>query len=139
MSGIKHQNTIPNLRKNNSAYVTNYQKAQLFAETFAMTSSDDNYSEMFRENRARFRDDDLQSMNISDDDQSINAEFQYHELRAAIQKCKRKSSPGLDSISYEIIKEIPKTGVKTLLDIFNIIWSNGVLSKSWKHAEINFK
>ena len=136
MNGVKQQNTIPNLTKNNTTYVTNSDKAQIFVETFAMASSDDNYSATFQVNRSKFTDN-LLPITHPEEDQYMDTAFQFHELRSAIQKCKFNSSPGQDSISYEIIKQIPKTGMKTLLDIYNRIWSRGKLPTIWKHAVIN--
>ena len=137
MSGVKQQSTIPNLKKNETTYETNAQKAQLFVETFAMASSDGNYSDEFKTRRSNFIPDKIQENIQSENEQEINKAFELHELRSAINKCKRKSSPGLDSISYEIIKEIPRSGLLKFLEIINLIWSRGDLPGNWKHAIIN--
>ena len=137
MSGVKQQSTIPNLKKNETIFETNAQKAQLFAETFAMASSDNNYSDEFRTNRRNFVPDNMQTNIQSENEQEINRTFELHELRSAINKCKRKSSPGLDSISYEIIKEIPRPALLKFLEIINLIWARGDLPANWKHAIIN--
>ena len=137
MSGVKQQHTIPNLKKNETIYETNAQKAQLFAETFAMASSDNNYSDEFKTNRRNFKPDNIQKNIQEENQQEINKAFELHELRSAINKCKRKSAPGLDSISYEIIKEIPRSGLIKFLEIINLIWSRGDLPGNWKHAIIN--
>ena len=137
MRGVKQQSAIPNLKKNDIVYETNKQKAQLFAETFAMASSDDNYSEEFKTHRRNFNPAELIPENRPEELLEIKKAFELHELRSAINKCKRKSTPGQDNISYEIIKEIPKSGLLKFLEIINLIWSQGIIPQNWKHAIIN--
>ena len=137
MRGVKQQSAIPSLKQSEDIYETNSQKAQLFAETFAMASLDNNYSEEFKMNRRNFDPVEIQKDDLSKEEQEINSAFELHELRSAVNKSKRKSSPGQDNVSYEIIKEIPRSGLLRFLEIINLIWSRGTLPHNWKHAIIN--
>ena len=131
MSGVKTAHNIPTLKSRDQKYESNYEKAELFAETFARVSADENHSPDFIKNRAKFHPEfptAALDTDILDDD------FAYHELRQAVQQCKRNSSPGQDTISYEILKEIPKSGLLVLLKILNHTWAKGKLPADWKHA-----
>ena len=135
MNGVNTQYSIPNMKKNNVSFETSSEKAQLFVETFAEVSSDVNYTQEFIMTRANFHPDDPEIIQ-QEGSESINDDFEYHELRQAIQQSKKNSTPGLDTISYEILKEIPKNGLLTLLKIYNLIWNRGTIPSDWKHAVV---
>lgn len=46
------------------------------------------------------------------------------------------TSPGEDSIIYEMLKHLPETAKNFLLKIINKIWDTGILSESWKISSI---
>ncbi|XP_018403997.1 PREDICTED: RNA-directed DNA polymerase from mobile element jockey-like, partial [Cyphomyrmex costatus] len=58
--------------------------------------------------------------------------FTYEDLRIAIESSRGNSAPGLDQISYRIIKLLPLGFESCLLSIFNEILSQGVFPDSWK-------
>ena len=90
-------------------------------------SVDDIHLEEFKANRRNFDPVEMQQDNRSNEEQEINSPFELHELRSAVNKCKRKSLPGQDNISYKIIKEISRSGLLKFLEIINLIWSRGTL------------
>ena len=139
MNGVRSQHNIPNMNKNNHIYETNSDKAALFVKTFAQVSSDENFSIEFITNRENFQPaypTETTENQQNADAKSLGDEFQYHELKQAIQQCKRKSSPGEDNISYEILKEIPKAALLVLLHFYNLVWKRGELPDDWRHAII---
>ena len=136
MTGVNSQRTIPNLIMQGKQFETNRDKAQLFAKTFAKVNSDDNHSNEFRKIKENFRPAEYQTEHTFIGQTEINDQFVYHELRQAVQQSKRNSSPGEDTISYEIIKELPKPSLLLLLRILNMTWTKSILPTEWKHALI---
>jgi len=145
MSGVRNQPTIPTLTENGIAYDTNAVKAELFASKFAAISSDDNLSSDFKMRRneleRQMTADHAQSLNKSTDvsmtdKDEINCPFQMYEMVDALKTCKRKSSPGADRISYELLKQIPRCSQTVILGFFNTVWSAGHLPSNWKEAVV---
>ena len=56
------------------------------------------------------------------------------ELKSAIKQCKHKTSPGGDTIHYEMIKVLPSECLNVLLKLYNNIYLTGRLPTEWKHA-----
>ena len=93
MNGVRSQHNIPNMNKNNSIYETNSDKAALFVKTFAQVSSDENFSPEFITNLENFQPaypTETTENQQNADAKSLGDEFQYHELKQAIQQCKRR-------------------------------------------------
>ena len=89
------------------------------AEQFAFNSSSDNYNHMF--NRYRLK---LEKKTIdfdTNDHFSYNDVFTLHELKQAI-KVSRDTSPGIDTVHYQLLKHLPEDSLLLLLYIFNHIW-----------------
>lgn len=49
---------------------------------------------------------------------------------------KRNTAPGLDGISYEMIKLLPIDLKKRLVRILNRMWSSGLIPQEWKNIEV---
>ena len=122
-------------KKNNLSFETSSEKAELFVETFAIVSSDINYKQEFITNQPNFHPEEPELIQ-QEGSESINDDFEYHELRQAIQQSKKNSTIGLDTISYKILKGIPKNGLLTLLKIYNLVWNRGTIPSDWKHAVV---
>ena len=60
----------------------------------------------------------------------LDSEFTYEEFLNAVNS-KRDSAPGLDVISYSMIKNLPKTLKLKLLDFFNYFFENNTYPSSW--------
>ena len=63
----------------------------------------------------------------------INEIFNMHKLQAAIKQSK-KSSPGADNISYEMLRYLLKSSLEIFLDLYNKPWLNGQTMPEWKEA-----
>ncbi|XP_018397608.1 PREDICTED: uncharacterized protein LOC108775675 [Cyphomyrmex costatus] len=55
----------------------------------------------------------------------------FDELSSAILTVRKKSAPGLDQISYELLDLLPAQHLDYLLSLFNEIFSQGVFPDSW--------
>ena len=63
-------------------------------------------------------------------------EFTLTELKAALQKCKKRKAPGPDHITNEMILNLTDSSLSILLDFFNRTWYEGQLPTEWKKANI---
>lgn len=54
----------------------------------------------------------------------LNNSITLTKVEVAIENSKTKSAPGLDNISYEIIRHFPSEAKKWLRDFFNLILIN---------------
>ena len=140
--GLSTSNNIDN----NVTYNTNQQKAKLFARKFAEVGSNNQQSAEFRIYRTNFEkihhdqlyretsktdnhyddryensDNNYRETSDAPYDETINSSFEFHELTAALLKCKRDSAPGDDKISYEIIHHLPHISQTMLLKLYNNI------------------
>ena len=60
-----------------------------------------------------------------------NTDFNLDELAEAIQ-LSHDSAMGPDEIYYQMLKHLLEKSLKTLLNIFNYIWTSGKFPKDWK-------
>ena len=107
MSGAQSRLDTSTIVDDGISYDTNQSKAELFAKKFAAASSNENFSPEFQANRTK-----MEEKWQTEDDQpavplAINQPFEVHELVDAVKICKRKTAPGPDHISYEMLKNIP--------------------------------
>ena len=56
------------------------------------------------------------------------------ELRKALQKLKKKKSPGPDGVTNEMLTHLGKAALDKLLDIFNLSWNKEDVPQQWKEA-----
>jgi len=71
---------------------------------------------------------------LSDRNKHMNIPFSEHELKRALRQSKKDTSPGEDGIPYECLKQLPGTGQRTLLKLYNMTWEKGQIPQTWKHA-----
>ena len=72
------------------------------------------------------------------DNELFDMPFDYTEFNVALNSRNNKSSPGMDGINYEIIKNLPIKFHLILLDIFNEMYKNSDYPSSWKNIFIHF-
>ena len=102
-------------------------------QQFAFNSSSDNYSHMFNRYRLKL---EKKTIDFDTNDQySYNDVFTLHELKQAI-KISRDTSPGIDTVHYQLLKHLPEDSLLLLLYIFNHIWLTQDFPTSWKTAII---
>ena len=64
--------------------------------------------------------------------------FEFYEFNTALNPTNIKSSPGIDGIDFEVIKNLPIKYHLLLLDIYNEMFQNNDYSSSWKKFFIHF-
>ena len=122
-------NTVSHLKSNNNNITDVKEICNTLAEQFAFNSSSDNYSHMF--NRHMLTDERMTIDFDNNDHYSYNDVFTLHELKQVI-KISRHTSPGIDTVHYQLLKHLPDDGMLLLLYIFNHIWLTQDFLTSWK-------
>lgn len=59
-----------------------------------------------------------------------------HELNAALARTKRRSAPGADGITYQMLRNLDDAGRRRLLGAMNEVWWTGVLPETWQTAVV---
>jgi hypothetical protein len=138
MSGVKSSFKISKLKHENTIAESNEDKANLLADTFAQASSNQNYSPTFQQHKTEFEINNVveftDSSNKSEQNTALNYDFSLQELKSAIKQSKKSTQPGADTITYEMLKELPSQCLSVLLKLYNNVWQSGTLPKDWKHA-----
>ena len=92
----------------------------------------------FQERKSAFEDEhseELHGGKLPADDQPLIKPFTINALRIALSRCKENTSPGEeDTITSEILAQLPHPSLLALLELFNRVWASGVLSFSWKKS-----
>ena len=70
------------------------------------------------------------------DDSLYLSDITAEEIKETLKRCKNKSAPGEDKISYCMLKRLPKAAVEYLAKIFNAIQKLGYFPQAWKTATI---
>jgi ribonuclease HI len=126
------------LKVNSTPVVGAKNKANTFASHFSKVSSDENYTEPFLTLKKAIESKSLDDYKPENPDylfnSDLNVPLSYHELDSAIKRGKLNAAPGADKITYEILKNLPRTAKNTLLKFYNNAWSTGVLPHQWKSA-----
>ena len=140
MQGGTNQFVVPTLKDGDTYLETNKDKANKIAEVFASNSDNKNFTAKFLENKQNFEQKHVRHYtdkpSAENNNLAFNKPFSLDELKQAIKNCKNKTSPGSDTIHYEMIKKLPSECLDVILKLYNQIYAGGVIPKSWKHAII---
>jgi ribonuclease HI len=131
--GKNTASSIKHVCKNGKTVTDSSAIADTLGEAFANNSSSTHYSTKFNVFKNKMEKIPLQF--TSDNDELYNKLFTLSEMQESLQRA-HDSSPGPDNIHYQIIKHLPESSLKTLLDIFNHIWESGIFPPSWQEATI---
>ena len=133
ISGKYKANTVSHLKSNNNDITDVKEICHTLAEQFAFNSSSDNYSHMFNRYRLKLEKETIDF--DTNDHYSYNDVFTLHELKRAI-KVSRDTSPGIDTVHYQLFKHLHEDSLLLLLYIFNRIWLTQDFPTLWKTAII---
>ena len=100
------------------------------------TSSDEFYEPEFRRLKANVeRQDNIKFDPKDGAEEEYNQEFHPYELQHALKNTK-KTSPGKDKITFEMMQNLPEKAMTYLLQMYNQMWTNGTLPEEWGHAVV---
>lgn len=57
--------------------------------------------------------------------------FNFNEFKMALNS-RKDTTPGLDDISYKLIKQLHPKAQNILLNTYNLLWENGCIPEAWK-------
>ncbi|KAH7941091.1 hypothetical protein HPB49_009996 [Dermacentor silvarum] len=57
--------------------------------------------------------------------------LQEHELAIALTKAKRRSAPGADGITFQMLQNLDRAARRQLLGAMNEVWETGLLPEAW--------
>lgn len=131
---INSYKEIPVIEEEGEMNVTNKEKTEVLAKTFAKIHSIENLDEKFLKRRQEiskvYKNVHTKKQGV---DNIMDEVFNSFELKIAINNSKN-TAPGRDMISYSMLKNLPEVAFKAILDLYNHIWSEGILPKDWKSA-----
>ena len=133
MKGSSESGSIPTLIDEKIRYESDQQKADALALKISENSKGINNSKKFKNRQKKLSVKYLDKEYVTPCTE-YDCEITMDELLMAIKMAKNKSAPGLDKISYEIIKHIPCRPLNILLKILNSLWKTGKILESWKTA-----
>jgi len=123
----------PCLTINNNTISEQADVANALGAHYASISSDNSYSERFRRIKAQHESRALNcETNVR---HPYNDPITMTELLGTIRQTK-KSAPGPDNISYDMIRNLHITAHHFLLSIFNRVWLDSVYPSLWRDATV---
>ena len=114
ISGKYKANTVSHLKYNANDITGVKEICNTLAAQFAFNSSSDNYSHVFNRHRLTI---ERKTIDFDTNDHfPYNNVFTLHELKQAI-KISRDTSPGIDTVHYQLLNHLPKNSSLLLLYI----------------------
>ena len=124
---------IPHISMDNKISTNQKDISNSLADNFSKISSSDKQTEKFKKIREREEKKKIQFK--SQNTENYNQHLTMTELKESLAKA-HDTATGPDEIPYELLKKLPATSMKYLLEIFNIIWTSGNIPRTWKEATI---
>ena len=115
----------------NNTHHTGKMAANILADNFSTESLIEVPRDRAAEVRSQTR---LIKTATKEDSPVMITEFSIQELQDACGKLRSKKSPGKDGITNEMIRNLGKTALQTLLDVYNQSWNSGEFPAKWKEA-----
>lgn len=108
----------------------------MLAKVFYNIHSSNNLSEEARNIREKVKGDNPEiTKKCEVTNNCLSKDFSLYELKRAIMSVK-ETSPGKDEICYSMIGKLSDIALASILKLYNKIWEEGKLPKSWKHSII---
>ncbi|KAI5724929.1 hypothetical protein M8J77_008903 [Diaphorina citri] len=113
-----------------SAHITDKKQiADILVDKFHKNSDLTQHGDVFRSNKEEAEN---QPLEISTNNSApYNAPITLKEIERVLLK-RKNSAPGMDQISYMMLKKLPKSSLLILNKIYNRIWYKGEIPQRWK-------
>lgn len=127
---------MPALSDGRSEAVNNMEKANMCVKVFQEVHNSKSLGDYGLLRREEILRTEGWKLNVvSSEKEFFNVFFSLKELKQAVQ-AGAKTTPGQDSISYELLKHLDDVALEEVLALSNYVWEAGVLPKVWKHAVV---
>lgn len=136
MKGIQKCNGYPVLSMEGEIAVDDGEKVEMFLKAFIKVNSSENLTEQSKEMREGVMKEypDIKKKKEAEDN-LLDVPFSMSELKNAVRRMKQ-STPGVDGISYCMMKHFSEISMEVILKFYNRIWMEGIIPQSWKEAFI---
>lgn len=129
MTGRIIPNQLPIIDLNGTMITDIKEVSEILASYYERVSSDASYTNDFKLYKNQ---KELEEIIFNHDDcMPYNTSISLNEIEQALSETKT-SSPGHDSINYNMIKNLPITAKRYIQKIFNQIFDDGKYPKKWK-------
>ncbi|GFU21415.1 probable RNA-directed DNA polymerase from transposon X-element [Trichonephila clavipes] len=130
-NGIYREFSFPILQTSNSVFSSQFEIANILGETFQSVSSTASYNSRFLEIKRRAK---RTPMNFSTRSFfPYNCNFTRNELKKALVQA-HNTSPGLDGITYTMLRRLNPDSITNILFLFNRVWKEHCFPSSWREA-----
>ncbi|KAI5747442.1 hypothetical protein M8J77_014609 [Diaphorina citri] len=103
--------------------------ADILVDKFHRNSDLSQHGDVFRSNK---EESESQPLNIpTNNSDPYNSPITLKEIERVLLK-RKNSAPGMDQISYVMLKKLPKSSLLLLNRIYNRIWYKGEIPQRWK-------
>ena len=122
--------------ENNQLIAGDEEVANAFAKHYSEVGAT-YYENEFKEKKKMMESNDLEENNpdLPKEELMYNANFSIDELQTVLKNFKN-TSPGVDNIPYQMIRELGKESSLQLLDFYNHIWCTSVIPDQWKQSQL---
>lgn len=137
---MTENSVLPLIHKDGIPIFDAKEKCQVLQEVFFEGAhlKDNNFDQNFFDEITHRCQGIAREIDLTNDQDSFNADFLYEELEAAIQITKAGKAPGPDSFYPEFFINAGENLKSAILYIFNMSWSAGVVPDEWKAASVKF-
>ncbi|GFU54015.1 probable RNA-directed DNA polymerase from transposon X-element [Trichonephila clavipes] len=130
-NGVYREFSFPILQTSNSVFSSPEEIANILGETFQSVSSAASYNSRFLEIKRR-----AERTPINFSTRSFfpyNCNFTMTELKKALIQA-HNTSPGLDGITYTMLRHLHPNSLANILFLFNRVWKEHCFPSSWREA-----
>ena len=107
-------------------YESKEEIANILGKTLKTNSSSVNYNPQFKRHK---QETEMEELNFeTDTNENYNLPFTISELENSLKNA-HDSASGADEVHYQLLKQLPRISLQTLLNIFNRIWEQGTFRK----------
>lgn len=132
MSGKKKKIPTIAIKSDDGDLITGSKNlAEAFAQKFKRDFSTDSYDKPFQRIKSEAEKISLFPPETSED--GLDEAFSMEELEIALKSC-REGAPGPDSIPFAMLKNLPNSAKRKLLDLFNDCFHKRIFPSSWRQA-----